>query len=64
MSPTDQQMESSRGWLSGLIVVVATIVAFIGFARVSIGWTLAISTIILIGLIAFLWSAGGGKQRR
>ena len=64
MPPTNRQMESSRSWLSGLIVIVATVVAFIGFARVSVGWTIAVSTLVLIGLVAFLWSAGGGKQRR
>jgi len=57
-------MESSRGWLSGLIVIVAVAVSFVGFARVSVGWTLAISSVVLIGLVLFLWSAGGGKQRR
>jgi hypothetical protein len=64
MSPIDKRMESSRGWLSGLIVIVAVAVSFVGFARVSVGWTLAISSVVLIGLVLFLWSAGGGKQRR
>lgn len=48
-----------RRWISGLIVMVATAVAFVGFANVSLAWTLAISTAILIGLVAFLWAAGG-----
>lgn len=53
----------TRQWIAGLVVVVATIVSFIGFARVSVGWTLAISTLVLIGLVVFLWAAGGGKER-
>lgn len=42
--------------------MVAVAVAFVGFARVSVGWTLLISSAVLIALIAFLWWAGG-KQR-
>ena len=64
MSPINKRMESSRGWFSGLIVMVAVAVSFVGFARVSVGWTLAISSVVLIGLVLFLWSAGGGKQGR
>lgn len=56
--------DDARQWLAGLVVIVATVVSFVGFARVSVGWTLAISTFVLIGLVVFLWSAGGGKQRR
>jgi hypothetical protein len=53
------QRERSRPWFSGLVVVVATIVSFIGFARVSVGWTLLISSIIFVALAVFLWWAGG-----
>jgi len=53
----------TRNWLSGVVVIVATIVAFIGFAHASFGWTVVVSSIVLVGLIAFLWKAGGGKER-
>ena len=56
--PTD----NGREWLTGLVVVVAIIVSFIGFARVSVAWTLAIATVIFVALILFLWIAGGKKR--
>lgn len=61
--PINKSMESSRTWVSGLVVMVAIAVSFIGFARLSIGWTLAVSTVVLIGLVVFLWAVGGGKER-
>lgn len=63
IAPSRGKRTDTRRWLTGLVVIVATIVSFIGFARVSVGWTLAISTIVLIALVIFLWSAGGTKQR-
>jgi hypothetical protein len=54
--------ESLRQWLSGVVVVVAIVVSFIGFAHISVGWTLLISTLIFCALIAFLWAVGGGKK--
>ncbi len=51
-----------REWVSGLVVVVAIIVSFVGFARVSVGWTLIISSVIFVGLVLFLWAAGGRKE--
>lgn len=54
--------ESARQWLTGLVVVVAVIVSYVGFSRVSVGWTLAVSTVIFLGLIIFLWSAGRKKR--
>jgi len=63
MSRRDRPQETPGQWLAGVIVMVATAVSFVGFARVSLGWTLVISTAVLIGLILFLWSAGLKKQR-
>lgn len=54
---------STRDWVSGLVVIVATVIAYIGFARVSIGWTLLVSSAVLLGLIVFLWRTGVRKQR-
>jgi uncharacterized membrane protein len=50
-------------WLAGLIVVVATIVAFMGFALASLKWTLIVSSVVLVFLIMFLWLVGVRKQR-
>lgn len=55
--------ESARQWLTGLVVVVAVIVSFLGFARISVEWTLVISSVIFVGLIVFLWRAGIRKER-
>ena len=63
MSSQEKPTETGRQWLPGLVVVVATIVSYVGFARVSVEWTLAISTAVLIGLVVFLWSVGHAKQR-
>lgn len=54
--------EATREWIAGLVVVAATVVAFVGFAHASLWWTIAISTLVWIGLILFLWSVGR-KQR-
>ncbi len=56
-------LESTRQWLAGLVVVVATIVAFVGFAFASLKWTLIVSSATLAFLIAFLWLVGFRKQR-
>lgn len=64
MSNQDQHSDSARSWLSGLVVIIATIVAYVGFARVSVEWTLVISSVVLFGLVLFLWRAGVRKERR
>lgn len=63
MASNDQQPETARSWLTGLVVVVAVIVSYIGFASISIEWTLIISSTIFVCLILFLWRAGVRKQR-
>ena len=63
MSQPGHYQETLREWLSGLIVVVATIVAFVGFAFASLTWTLIIASVVLASLILFLWSVGYRKQR-
>ena len=62
-SAVSQPAETTKDWLSGLVVVVATVVAFIGFAFASLKWTLVVSSVVLAFLIAFLWSVGYRKQR-
>lgn len=54
--------EHARQWWMGVIVTVLIVVSFIGFSRVSVGWTLAVSTVVLVGLLVFLWAVGGGKE--
>ena len=63
MSQPGQHQETLREWLSGLVVMIATIVAFVGFAFASLTWTLIIASAILVSLILFLWSVGYRKQR-
>lgn len=63
MSRSSSPHEGAREWVSGLVVIVATVVAFIGFARASLLWTIVISAMVWAGLIMFLWSVGAGKKR-
>ncbi len=58
-----QPTETRREWLSGILVVLATIIAFVGFAFASLKWTLIISSLVLACLVLFLWSVGFRKQR-
>ena len=55
--------ESGRQWVTGLVVIVAVIVSFIGFAHISVIWTLVISSVIFVALVIFLWRAGVRKER-
>ena len=63
MSSNEHQPESARSWLTGLAVVIAVIVSYIGFASVSVEWTLVIASAVFLGLILFLWRTGVRKQR-
>lgn len=63
MPLTGAVSESKKDWVAGLIVTVATIIAFVGFAFASLKWTLIISSLVLAFLILFLWSVGFRKQR-
>lgn len=54
--------KSISNWFAGLVVMVATVVAYVGFARVSVGWTLGISSIIFVALTFFLWRVGVAKE--
>lgn len=57
-----RRSDANRAWLSGLAVMIAAAVAYAGFATVSVKWTIIVSTMILVGLVTFLWWAGGGKH--
>lgn len=63
MSSNDHHRQSARSWLTGLIVIVAVIVSYIGFASVSVEWTLVIASIVFLALILFLWRTGVRKER-
>lgn len=63
MRRPEDHTPASRQWLSGLVVTVAIVVSYVGFARISVGWTLVLSTLILVGLLFFFWSVGRRKQR-
>lgn len=64
MPQNESRRESTRQWLTGLVVIVATIVSFFGFARLSFAWTLGVSLTTLVGLLAFFWWTGQRKRRR
>lgn len=50
--------ESKRAWLSGLAIVVTTLVALFGFWRISPGATFVIACLALAGLAIAFWVAG------
>lgn len=64
MTNEQPRKDVSRSWMAGLIVMVAVAVSYVGFARVSVTWTLVVATLILVALFTFLWVAGVRKQRR
>ncbi len=62
MSQDNRQPESIRQWLTGIVVIVAVIVSFVGFARVSVEWTLTIASVVLVLLVLLLWRVGRKKR--
>ena len=62
VSRADHPKESFRQWITGLVVLAATIVGFFGFARLSREATLIVSIGILAGLVIFFWSVGRRKR--
>lgn len=62
MSQPERPSETAHRWWTGIIVIVATIISYVGFARLSVGWTLTIASVIFVGLVAFLWSVGRKKR--
>lgn len=50
--------ESKRTWLSGLAIIVTTLVSLYGFWRISPGVTFFIAVGALVCLVAALWIAG------
>ncbi len=63
MGRIDQPTEGARQWVTGLVVIAATIVGFFGFARLSREWTLYISAGILVALVVFFWFVGRSGTR-
>jgi hypothetical protein len=63
MSNPNHNPETARSWLTGLIVIVAVVVSYVGFASVSVEWTLAIATMVFVSLVLFLWRTGVRKKR-
>lgn len=59
MSPLRQRKpESKRAWLSGLAIILTTLICLLGFWRLSPGITFVIASVAFLGLVAALWLAG------
>lgn len=52
------QSQSTRAWLSGLAVTIATIVSYLAFARLSPGITFVVGCVALVGLVVTGWVLG------
>ena len=63
MSHQENREKSPPSWLTVFVVVAAVAVSYVGFARVSVEWTLVIASAIFIALVLFLWRAGVRKER-
>ncbi len=63
MSRRERPAETTRQWVTGLVVIVATIGCFFGFAHISFGWTVGISLTLLISLLVFFWTVGERKRK-
>ena len=45
-----------------LLVNLLVLISFIVSAQISLRWTLAVSIVLLLGLVCFLWNAGARKK--
>lgn len=61
MSREPRRPESTRAWLSGLAITLTTVVALLGFWRLSPGATFIVACIALVGLAIAFWIAGGER---
>ena len=50
--------ESTRAWLSGLSIVVTTLIGLFAFWRLSPGATFIVASVAFLGLMVALWAAG------
>ena len=63
--PSNQrQVETARQWLSGLAVVITTIVCLYSFARISISAVVAASAVALVASIIVSWILGRRLRER
>lgn len=63
MSRETRTNQSFRDWLTGVIVLVTTIVCLYSFAKISLWAVVAVSAIFLIGMLV-LSAVLGARQRR
>ena len=60
---SDSPPETTRQWVTGLVVLVTTMVCLYSFARFSIWTMVAVSGATLVGLLAFSWVIGERRRR-
>lgn len=58
MSVPDRTAETTRQWLSGLAVIVTTMVCVYAFSRLSLEWTAVLAGGTLSSLLFFFWRVG------
>lgn len=61
-SPTAKR-DSTRTWLSGLAVILTTIVAYLAFWRLAPGTVFVIGCLALVAMVIAAWIAGGPSRQ-
>lgn len=64
MSRPPANIESSRQWLAGLVVMIVTIVCLFSFARISITAVIIASGVTLLSTLILSWFLGRRLRAR
>lgn len=59
--PRSRPLESRRAWLSGLAVIITTIVSYMAFWRLAPGITFIVGCVALVTMLVAAWIAGGER---
>lgn len=64
MGNSRRPKETRRQWVTGVALMVATVISVVGFARISPALTMVIATASLVAILVFLWVVGKRKGDR
>lgn len=63
MSRSTKPVETTREWITGLVVIAATIVGLFSFAKISLWTVVLVSGAVLVGLLGLSWFIGAKRRR-